>query len=167
MYHTIHRELITFACDRDKSIAVYDHFALLVAIKPAFHFSRQNGALKSLAVRYNREARGSSSLSIPLKRQKPFLAALRVSYFRALSRCTFCTSDISAAESVRRCSGCKYMYVQLESLRRVDGNGTCTLRRGNGTGSEGGSAERKEKRCFRSPETSANAGQDGGRHRSY
>lgn len=44
------------------------------------------------------------------------------SYFRALLRCTFCTSDISAAESVRRCSGCKYMYVRSQSLGRVDGN---------------------------------------------
>lgn len=60
--------------------------------------------------------------------RRNFLTARRGSYFRALFRYTFCTSDNSAAESVRGCSGCKYMYVRfVESTPRRQER-TCTLR---------------------------------------
>jgi len=87
---------ITFACDCNKPIAIYDHLALLVAIKPAFHLRRQNDASK-LTVQPLACPPTPSRRSHAFPRFNPSqigrsLSSDAVSYFRALFRCTFCTS---------------------------------------------------------------------------
>lgn len=162
-YRTIHRELLP------SHVIVTNPLLSMITLPSSSRLNQPfifvDGMMPRSPWPYNREARSRLFRTFNPGRSGRSLSSrlFTVSYFRALFRCTFCTSDISAAESVRRCSGCKYMYVRAESLRRVDGN--VRVPYDEETEPVAREEVRSEKRSGAfdpPPETFANAEQDGG-----